>query len=48
MIPVELGKPTIQRQMFDVILNEESLAVNLDLVSALRDKSKIQETAYKL
>jgi len=48
MIPVEVGEPTIRRQMFDLTLNEESLAVNLDLVSELRDKSKIGETACKL
>jgi len=34
--------------MFDLTLNEESLAVNLDLVSDLRDKSKTRETACKL
>jgi len=48
MIPVEVGEPTIRKQMFDLTLNEESLAVNLDLVSKLRDKSKIRETACKL
>ena len=34
--------------MFDVTLNEESLAVNLDLVIELCDKSKIWETVCKL
>jgi len=48
MIPVEVGESTIRRQMFDLTLNEEGLAVNLDLVSELRDKSKIWETACKL
>ena len=48
MILVEVGELTIRRQMFDLTLNEESLAVNLDLVSELRDKSKIRETACKL
>ena len=33
--------------MFDLTLNEESLAVNLDLVSELCDKSKIREAACK-
>jgi len=41
MIPIELGEPTFRRQMFDLTLNEESLSVILDLVSELRDKSKI-------
>jgi len=48
MISVEVGEPTIRRQMFDLTLNEESLAVNLDLVSELHNKSKIWETACNL
>jgi len=48
MIPVEVGKPTVWRQLFDLTLNEESLLVNLDLVSEHRDKSKIREEACKL
>ena len=48
MIPVEVGKPTVRRQMFDLTLNEESLSVNLDLVNELCDKSKIREAACKL
>jgi len=34
--------------MFDLTLNEESLAVNLDLVSGFRDKSRIQEAVCKI
>jgi len=34
--------------MFDLTLNEESLAVNLDLVSEFRDKSMIREAACKI
>jgi len=48
MIPVEVAEPTIRRQMFDLTLNEESLAVNLDLVSEFRDQSRIREAAYKV
>jgi len=47
MIPVEVAEPTIRRQMFDLTLNEESLAVNLDLVSEFCDKSRIREAACK-
>jgi len=47
MIPVEVAEPTIRRQMFDLTLNEESLVVNLDLVSEFRDKSRIREAACK-
>jgi len=48
MIPVEVAEPTIRQQMFDLTLNEESLAVNLDLVSEFRDKSRIREAACKV
>jgi len=48
MIPVEVGEPSIRRQLFDVSLNKESLAVGLDLLNELRDKSKIREAACKL
>ena len=34
--------------MFDLTLNEESLAANLDLVSEFRDKTRIQEAACKI
>ena len=48
MIPVEVVEPTIRKQMFDLTLNEESLPVNLNLVSEFRDKSKIREAACKI
>ena len=48
MIPVEVGEPSIRRQLFDLSLNKESLAVGLDLLNELRDKSKIREAACKL
>jgi len=34
--------------MFDLNLNEESLAVNLDLASEFRDKSRIREAVCKV
>ena len=48
MIPVEVGEPSIRRQLFDLSLNKESLVVGLNLLNELRDKSKIHETACKL
>ena len=48
MIPVEVGEPTIRRQLFDLSLNQESLSVGLDLLQELHDKSKIREVACKL
>jgi len=48
IIPVEVGEPFIRRQLFDLSLNKEILAVGLDLLNELRDKSKIREAACKL
>jgi len=48
MIPVEVGEPTIQRQLFDLALNQESLSVGLDLLNEIRDKRKIREVKCKL
>jgi len=45
MIQVEVAEPTIRRQMFDLTLNEESLAVNLNLFIEFHDKSRIREAA---
>jgi len=39
-IPVEIGAPTLRRQLADMDLNSESLVVNLD-ISELRDRAKI-------
>jgi len=48
MIPVEVGEPTIRRQMEDMNLNSESLVVNLDIISELRDRARVQEEASKM
>jgi len=48
MILVEVSEPSIKRQLFDLSLNKASLAVGLDLLHELRDKSKIREAACKL
>jgi len=47
MIPVEVGEPSIRRHLFDLPLNQESLAVGLDLINELRNKSKICKAACK-
>jgi len=43
MILVEVGEPTFRRKMFDLILNEESLSVNLDLVNELRERARFEK-----
>jgi len=48
MIPVEVGEPTIRRQLFDLTLNQESLSVGIYLLNELREKSKICEATCKL
>jgi len=47
MIPVEVGEPTIRRQLERMNLNNESLATNLDMISELQDKAQIREQASK-
>jgi len=48
MIPVEVGKPSLRRQLFNLSLNQENHSVGHDLMNKLRDKSKICEIACKL
>jgi len=48
MIPIEVGEPSIRRTLFDLSLNKESVAVGLDLLNELHNKSKIREAARKL
>jgi len=48
MILVEVGEPSLRRQLFDLFINQESLSIGLDLLNELRDKSKIREAACKL
>jgi len=48
MILVEVGELSIIQQLFDLSLNKESLAVRLDLLNELRDKSKIRKATCKL
>jgi len=47
MLPLELGEPSLRREMFDLKLNSESLMASLDLVSELRDKARVREEASK-
>jgi len=48
MILVEVGVLTLRRQLADLLMNNESLAANLDLISELRDKARIRDEARKL
>jgi len=46
-LSVELGEPSLRREMFDLKLNYESLMAGLDLVCELRDKARVMEEASK-
>jgi len=48
MIPVEVGGPTLHRKLERMDLNNESLAVNLNIICELRDKVRIREEASKV
>jgi len=47
MLPVELGEPSLHREIFDLKLNRESLMPSLDLVCELRDETRVREEASK-
>jgi len=47
MIPVEVGEPTIRRQLERMDLNNENLMISLDTISKLRERAQIREQASK-
>ena len=47
MIPVEVGEPTIRRQLECMNLNNENLMISLDTIRELREKAQIREQASK-
>nr|KYP59574.1 Retrotransposable element Tf2 [Cajanus cajan] len=48
MIPVEVGKASHRRQVFNGEQNTQELAADLDLVDELKDEARIHEEACKL
>ena len=48
MIQLEMGEPSMRRQMFDIDLNKESLTTGLDLIKEYSDKIKIMEEEWKI
>ena len=46
--PSGVGEPTLRRRPQSMELNDESLAVNLDLTNELRDKARIREEVGKV
>nr|GEV45244.1 reverse transcriptase domain-containing protein [Tanacetum cinerariifolium] len=47
MIPVEIGMPTLRTTEVDMIKNDKSLGVNLDLLEEKREQAAIQEAKSK-
>ena len=47
MLPVEIGKATIRRQLRDLSLNNECMKTKLDLLDELREKARIKEAVCK-
>jgi len=47
MLPVEVGEPTIRKELHNLKMNEECLRAELDLLQETRDKAKIREEACK-
>jgi len=47
MLPVEIGKATIRRQLTDLSLNDECMKTELDLLEELREKARIKEEVCK-
>jgi len=47
MIPVEVGEPTMRRQLERMDLNNENLMISLDTINELREKAQIREQASK-
>lgn len=47
MLPVELGEPSLRRQIEDIALNDQELRVELDTVEERRDRAALRAKACK-
>jgi len=47
MIPVEIGEPSLRRELYDSTYNHQNMATHLDLLSELREKVQIRNLAAK-
>ena len=47
MIPVEIGKPSLRRELCDPTRNHQNMATHLDLLPELREKAQIRNLAAK-
>jgi len=47
MIPVEIGEPSLHRELYDPTHNHQNMAIHLDLLPELREKAQIRNLATK-
>jgi len=47
MIPVEIGEPSLRRELYDPTHNHQNMALHLDLLPELREKAQICNLAAK-
>ena len=47
MIPVEIGEPSLRRELYDPTRNHQNMATHLDLLPELREKAQIRNLAAK-
>jgi len=47
MIPVEIGEPSLRRELYDPTHNHQNMATHLDLLPELREKAQIRNLAAK-
>jgi len=47
MIPVEIGEPSLCRELYDPIQNHQNMSTHIDLLFELRDKAQIRNLASK-
>jgi len=47
MIPVEIGEPSLRRELYDLDQNHQNMCTHLDLLPELRDKAQIHNLAIK-
>jgi len=47
MIPIEIGEPSLRRELYELTRNHQNMATHLDLLPELREKAQIRNLAAK-
>jgi len=48
MIPIEIGEPSLRRELYDPVQNHQNMTTHLNLLPELREKAQIRNLAAKL